>query len=138
MDKYFIFVDQNAINVFFSFFIIILITIIVMFVSEKLFRIKYSGLIFVVLFIAKFIIGGRITNNDNQEFIKSSIHSVIIEHFENRAGMYRNKLRNSMVFYSIDEVTIGDSIVKKANSNTYQKYKKDDFGNYVFVKEYNY
>ena len=43
-----------------------------------------------------------------------------------------------VVFYTSDQVSTGDSIVKKANSNTYQKYEKDYNGNYDFVKEYNY
>ena len=41
-----------------------------------------------------------------------------------------------VVFYTSDQVSTGDSIVKKANSNTYQKYEKDYNGNYDFVKEY--
>ena len=75
--------------------------------------------------------------SDNTKFINSSIHSVIVERVERRAGMYRNKLKNGLTFYA-EEVSMGDSIVKNANSNMYQRYEKNYDGIYELMKEYDY
>jgi hypothetical protein len=138
MDKYFIFVDNNLINGLFVFLASIIITIIILIVCKKLFKFNCSPLIFFVFIITRLIIGGKIIRNENTKFINSSIHSIVIEQDEWRRNMYRNKLKNGLIFYTEDEVLMGDSIVKNGKSNTYQKYKKDYNGNYVFVKEYNY
>jgi len=138
MDKYFIFVDNNLINGIFVLLVSIIITVIILIACKKLFKFNCSPLIFFVFIITRLIIGGKIIRNENTKFINSSIHSVIIKQDEWRRNMYRNKLKNGICFYTEDEVLIGDSIVKKANSNTYQKYEKDYNGNYEFVKEYTY
>ena len=138
MDKYFIFVDDNLINGIFEVITSIVLTAIILIICKKIFKFNCSPLIFFLFIIIKLVIGVKIRSNDNTKFINSSIHSVIIQKVEWKAHMYRNELRNRLIFYSEDEVYLGDSIVKKANSNIYQKYKKDDFGNFVFVKEYTY
>jgi len=138
MDKYFIFVDDNLINVIFVFMASIIITLIIVYLCKKIFKFNCPTFIFFLFIIIRLLIGGKIKSNDNTKFRSSSIHSVVIQQVEWRAHMYRNELRNGFIFYSEDEVSLGDSIVKQENNIIYQKYKKDDFGNFVFVKEYTY
>jgi len=138
MDKYFIFFDDRLINIILVFLVSLIITVVLLIVCKKLFKFNCSPLIFFVFVITRLMIGEKIRSDDNIKFRNSYIHSVIIEQDEFNDHRFRNILKSRMVFYTEDEVTVGDSIVKKANSNIYQKYKKDDFGNFVFVKEYTY
>ena len=137
MDKYFIFVDNNLINGIFEFTASILLTIIILIICKKIFKFNGPAFIWFLFIIARMIIGGKIMRSDNTKFINSSIHSVIVERVERRAGMYRNKLKNGLTFYA-EEVSMGDSIVKNANSNMYQRYEKNYDGIYELMKEYDY
>ena len=138
MDKYFVFFDDNLINIFFVFISSIIITLIILYLSKKIFKFNMPPYIFLLFIIIRLVIGEKIRSNDNDKFINLPIHSVIIEQVEFNSHRFRSILRNGIVFYTSDQVSTGDSIVKKANSNTYQKYEKDYNGNYDFVKEYNY
>ena len=138
MDKYFLFVDENLLNVVLALIASIILTWIILIISKKVFDFNCPPFIFIIFIIARLAIGGKIKSNDHTIFRSSSIHSVVIEQVEWRRQLYRNRLRNGLTFYSENEVSTGDSIVKKADSNTYLKYEKDYNENYVFIKEYTY
>ena len=138
MDKYFIFFDDKLINIIFVFLVSIIITVIILIACKKIFKFNCSPLIFFIFVITRIVMGERIRHDDNIKFLNSSIHSVVIEQVEFNDHRFRNILKNGLIFYTEDEVTVGDSISKNANSNTYQKYEKDVFGYYIFVKEYTY
>jgi hypothetical protein len=138
MNKYFIFFDDKLINVVLVLLISLILTSVILLVCKKLFKFNCSPLIFFLFVIARLVIGEKIRSNDNIKFRNSAIHSLVVEQVEFNDHRFRNTLENGMVFFTEAEVSIGDSIVKKANSNTYQKYEKDYNGNYVFVKEYTY
>ncbi len=138
MDKYFIFSDDNLINVLFIFSTSIILTLLIAYLCKKLFKFNCPGYIWFVFIIIRLVIGYKIDKADAAKFIEAPVHSVVIKQVECRAHYYRNFLKDGHVFITIDEVTLGDSISKNANSNTYQKYETDVFGYYIFVKEYNY
>jgi len=138
MDKYFIFSDDNLINVLFVFSASIIITLIIKYLCKKIFKFNCPGYIWFIFIVIRLVIGYKIDKADAARFIEAPVHSIVIKQVECRADYYRNFLIDGHVFITIDEVSVGDSIVKKANSNTYQKYEKDYNGNYMFVKEFDY
>ena len=99
MDKYFVFFDDNLINIFFVFISSIIITLIILYLSKKIFKFNMPPYIFLLFIIIRLVIGEKIRSNDNDKFINLPIHSVIIEQVEFNSHRFRSILRNGIVFF---------------------------------------
>ena len=79
------------------------------------------------------------TNNNN--FYDYSFHSVVSKSNNYRKELTNYILNNDLTLYSIDssyDIKIGDLIIKNSNTYEYKVYRKNEFGTYQFVHQYQY
>lgn len=123
MDKYFLFYDQTILSTVVRFIIIIIIEVIMYLILKKHFKYWMEICVFIIFYICVSIIGDKIVSNTNRLFVRTKINSTVINRYEWKSSAYRCTLKSGIVFFG--DVQVGDSIAKKAHTDSFYVYRKD-------------
>jgi hypothetical protein len=144
MDIYCFVYDQSLLNFAFTLVTLFGLLFLLSKVAKRLFDRKWALALFLILYFAfRIAIVQVINSHTNKLFVQSEIHSVVIDQIEWRSGAYRCKLGNGIMYFASSNANtldqIGDSIVKKANTDSFYVYRKDtQIGIYQLVSRRKY
>lgn len=143
MDIYSFIYDQSVWDFLFTTVTLLGIMYIVSLIAKNIFDKKWViGLYAIIYFGIRIVIVQSVSTHINKLFIRSEIHSVVTEQIEYRSGAYRCKLKNGLTYFASSNTNtldrIGDSIVKKANTDSFYVYRKDNQSENYLIKRRKY